>query len=198
MLITSDYVTQTVAPLAEPVTRAEAKLYSRVDITTDDALIDLLIKAAREEVEAYTGRAFVERTYRADITGFSDTMELPYQPIIAITGIQYYTAASPSVLTTLATTEYTLTRNQVIRSDGGVWPAVDSVPNAVQITYTAGYEANTSPIDHAATVPAAVKAAMYLIIGDLHENREGQIIYPGQIQENRTVKRLLNYYRAYR
>jgi uncharacterized phiE125 gp8 family phage protein len=198
MVITADYVTQTVAPVVEPVTRTEAKLYSKIEVTEDDTLVDLLIQAAREEVEAYTGRAFVERTYRADVAYFDETMELPYEPIIAISHIKYYTAASPSVLTTLATTNYTLTRNQVIRSNGGTWPAVDSVPNAVQITYTAGYAANTSPIDEAATVPAAVKAAMYLIIGDLYENREGQVLYPGQMQTNPTVMRLLNYLRVYR
>lgn len=199
MLITADYVTETVAPAAEPISREEAKLYSRIDISTDDTLIDLLIKAAREEVETYTGRAFVKRTYRADIPRFFDVMELPHPPVIAISGIQYYTATSPAALTTLATSNYTLDRNRVIRSYDGTWPAVDPVPNAVQITYTAGYPATSSPEVPAENVPGAIKAAMFLIIGDLYENREGQIVMPGQsVQVNPTVKRLLNYYRVYK
>lgn len=198
LIVTPEYVTQTVAPTAEPVTRTEAKLYARIDISTDDTLVDALIKAAREEVEAYTGRAYVQRTYRADIPYFSDEIQLPHKPIIAISSVKYYSNASPSVLTTLAATNYELTRDTVIRAYGATWPAVDTRAAPVQITYTAGYPTTSSPQSAASDVPVAVKQAMHLIIGDLYENREGQVLYPGALQNNPTVMRLLNYYRVYR
>jgi hypothetical protein len=85
----------------------------------------------------------------------------------------------------------------VQRSYVGTWPSVYPRPDAVQITYTAGYSSTSSPFNAASGVPAAVKSAILLTIGDLYENREGQIVYPGQIQENKTVMRLLDQYRVY-
>lgn len=197
LILTEDYVTEISAPAAEPVSRTEAKLHLRVDVTTDDTLIDSLIQAAREYVENYTRRSFVQRTYRADVDYFDDEIRLPFRPIIAISHIKYYTAASPSVLTTLAASNYELVRGHIYRSATGTYPAVDSVYNAVQITYTAGYAPTSSPEVPAENVPAAVKSALLLTIGDLYENREGQVLYPGQVQINTTVMRLLDQYRVY-
>jgi len=198
IIVSPEYVTQTVAPTAEPVSRTEAKLHLRVDVTTDDSLIDNLIQAAREYVELYTGRSLVLRTYRADLPYFSDEIQLPFKPIIAISHIKYYTAASPSILTTLAATNYELARDMVYRSNGGTYPAADSVYNAVQITYTAGYASTSSPYDAASDVPEAIKSAIKLTIGDLYENREAQVLYPGSMQSNKTTERLLDSYRVYK
>lgn len=197
LIITPDYVTQTVAPAAEPVSRTEAKLHLRVDITTDDTLIDALIQAAREYVENYTGRAYVRRTLRADIAGFYNAMRLPYAPVISVSSVKYYDTASPSVLTTLAASNYELSRNVVSLAYGGTWPSVFPRLDAVQITYVAGYAPTSSPEVEAESVPAAVKSAMYLTIGDLYENREGLVLYPGALQVNPTVMRLLDQYRVY-
>jgi len=197
LVITDEYITQTVAPTAEPVSRTEAKLHLRVDISTDDSLIDSLIQAAREYVEIYTGRAFVRRTYRADISYFYNEMQLPKKPIVSISHIKYYNTASPSVLTTLATSNYALDRDIVKLAYGGTWPAVYPFNNAVQITYVSGYAPTSSPDVEAENVPAAVKAAMLILIGDMYENREAQIVGT-IIQDNKTVMMLLNTYRVYK
>jgi len=47
---------------------------------------------------------------------------------------------------------------------------------------------------NAVPVPASVKAAMLLIVGDLYENREAQVI-GATVAENPTVERLLHFYR---
>jgi len=195
--ITPEFVTETVAPTAEPVTRAEAKIYSRIDITTDDSLIDSLITAAREEAEYYTNRSFCRRTYRADIPYFADTMWLPLGPVISISSIKYYDTSSPTVLTSLATNTFQLVRDKVVRVHGGTWPSIYPRHDAVQITYVAGYAPTSSPEVEAENVPARVKAAIYLAVGDLYENRERQVLYPGQMQENKTFCRLLDSLRIY-
>jgi uncharacterized phiE125 gp8 family phage protein len=197
LIVTPEYVTQTVAPAAEPVSRAEAKLHLRVDVTTDDTLIDSLIQAAREYVENHTGRSFVRRTLRADLSYFHSQIRLPHKPIISISGIQYYNTDSPSVLTTLGAEYYSLNRDVVSLNYGYAWPAVYPRLDAVKITYLAGYAPSSSPEVLAENVPAAIKSAMLLTIGDLYENREGQIIYPGAMQTNPTVMRLLDQYRVY-
>ena len=197
LIVNSEYITETVAPTIEPVSVAEARDHLRVSIDDDDILIYNMLVAAREYVEIYCNRSFAKHTYRADLDCFSDEIRLPRKPIQAITHIKYYTAASPSVLTTLSSAVYSLTRDVVIRNYGQTWPAVDTVYNAVQITFQTGYSNLSSPEDVIANVPKSVRQAILLVAGDLYENREGQVIYPGQIQENKTVQMLLNTHRVY-
>jgi len=197
LVITPDYVTQTVAPAGEPISRALAKLHAKIEVTTDDDWVDIWIKAAREEAEAYTGRAFIRRTYRADIPDFAEQMRLPHKPIISISSVKYYNTDSPSVLTTLAATNYELSRDVVSRAYGGTWPSIASRMDSVQITYLAGYAPTSSPEVLAENVPGSVKAAMCLAITDYNENRERQVIYPGQMLENKAFCRLLDPYRVY-
>lgn len=189
-------VTQTVAPTSEPVTTTEAKSHLRVDISDDDTLIGSLITAAREYCEIYTGRSFATRTYRADLAGFADEIWLPYGPVISIESVKYYDTASPSVQQTWAATNYQLFYNVLERAYGVSFPSVGVRPDAVQITYRAGYVDGASP--EVATIPTAIKQAMLLMIGDLYENREAQVLYPGQILANPTYQVLLNAYRVYR
>jgi uncharacterized phiE125 gp8 family phage protein len=187
--------TQTVAPTVEPLTLTETKLHLRVDHSDDDTLITRLIEAARQYCETYTGRAFVPRTNRADLAGFYSEINLG-DPVSSAT-IQYYDTASPSVLTTLSATVYQLHQGVIQRRFGETYPAVATRPDAVQITYVAGYQPTSIPItDWAESVPSAIKVSMLLLIGDMYENREAQII--GTIvAPNRTVKLLLDPYRLY-
>ena len=189
--------TQTIAPVAEPVTLAEAKLHMRVEISDDDTLISRMIVAARQHCETYTGRAFVPRTNRADLAGFYAAINLG-DPVSSAT-IQYYDTASPSVLTTLSASAYQLHQGVIQRRFGESYPAVAARPDAVQITYVAGYQPTSSPItDWAESVPSALKVAMLLMIADMYENREAQFVFSGQaVSANRTVKLLLDPYRLY-
>jgi len=198
MIVTAEYVTEVTAPEVEIVTRTEAKNHLRVDITDDDNLIDGLIVAARQRCELYTNRAYVARTLRADIDYFDGEICLPYVPVASITHIKYYSATSPSVLTTLASSVYALSRNRVILNYGQTWPAVNPMEGAIQITYVAGYVSTSSPYDAAANVPQAVKQGCLLYVGDMYENREAQVLYPGAIQVNKTAEDLLDFYRVYR
>ena len=55
---------RTVAPEAEPVTLSEAKQPLRIDHDSEDALLEGLLRAAREEVEASCGLALVAQSWR--------------------------------------------------------------------------------------------------------------------------------------
>jgi hypothetical protein len=87
-----------VAPAVEPVSLTLAKSHLRVNISTDDALITLYIQAARELVEGYVSRSFVNKGYRQDLDAF------PYYIDTANTAI----AAPPSYasLPRYATTQW--------------------------------------------------------------------------------------------
>jgi len=195
LIITQDYLTEIGSPAAEPVSMAEARDHLRVDIDVDDLLIYSMISAAREYAEIYCNRSFAKHTYRADLSGFQNNMQLPGKPIQSVTHIKYYSSDSPSVLTTLSSSSYQLHRGVVSLTYGSAWPAVYPRPDAVQITYQCGYSDLASPEDTVANTPNAVRQAILLMVGDLYENREGQI--SGQVQENKTVKMLLAAYRIY-
>jgi uncharacterized phiE125 gp8 family phage protein len=197
LIVTPEYVTEVTAPTYEPVSLAEAKAHLRVDIPDEDILIAALIVAARQRCELYTNRAFVQRTVRADIDCFADEIQLPYTPVASITSVKYWNTSSPTVLTTLASNVYGLSRNRVIRLYGKEWEDTYPKEGAVQITYVAGYASTSSPQYPPSDVPQAVKQAMYLYIGDMYEHREAQFLSTAPI-ENQTACHLLDFYRVYR
>jgi uncharacterized phiE125 gp8 family phage protein len=57
-----DFTLTDIAPVTEPVTLAEAKLYCRVSSSVDDNQISLMIKQAREAIEVGTGLSLIPKT----------------------------------------------------------------------------------------------------------------------------------------
>ncbi len=57
-------------PAAEPVSLAEQKLWSKVDVTDDDALIAANIRAARLYVEKHLGKQLVTATWKVTLDRF--------------------------------------------------------------------------------------------------------------------------------
>jgi uncharacterized phiE125 gp8 family phage protein len=81
---------RTGAPMAEPVTASEAKGFLRLAGSTEDDLIEGLIRAARKDVERATGLALIDQTWRLAIDRIpaSDIVLLmrhPVREIIAVT-----------------------------------------------------------------------------------------------------------------
>ena len=208
-------------PAAEPVTLAEAKAYARVDISADDSLISAMIVAAREAGERETRRAFMPQTleltldafprrycpgrplssaYRADGYGRYvprfDKVELPRPPLAAVTSVSYLDPTT-GVLTVLNSSTYVLVQESddvpvfLVPVFGTDWPAVQLMPAAVRIRYTAGWP-------DAASVPEEIKAWIKTKVSTFYENREEFIAdvraaaleYP-----NRFVDRLLDAWR---
>lgn len=169
------------APAAEPLTLTEAKLHLRVDDSDDDDLIEGLIQAAREWVENHTRRSLVRRTLELRLDCFPAEIRLPRQPVASVTSVTYTdqdgNAATASAAIYQVDTYGTPPR--IVLVSGATWPTpkVGAI-NAVTVEYIAGYApGETSPTDHAANVPQAIKAAAKLLIGYWYENREaaGQV-----------------------
>lgn len=59
-----------VPPAVEPILLADAKNYLKVSFTDDDTLIQSMIVAAREHVEAFTGRSLVNKGYLQTLDSF--------------------------------------------------------------------------------------------------------------------------------
>jgi uncharacterized phiE125 gp8 family phage protein len=184
-------------PAEEPVTLLEAKGHLRVDHSTDDGLIEIQIAAARQLIEAVTGRALVTQTWRLDLPAFPAEPEpivLPRAPTASLTSVQYLD--TNGTLTTLDAANYLLLADsgptagpaQLVPAYGVLWPATREQPNAVRITFVAGYGL-------AVAVPPPLKAAILLHVGDLYANREAATAGT-EIAVNPTVDRLTAPYRT--
>lgn len=159
---------RTVAPAATPVSLTEAKQHCRVDGTDSDAVLTILLNAAVDHLDGYTGilgRAMVTQTWRQDFDGFG-SMRLPVGPVASITSITYYDA--DNAVQTLSTDVYVLRADALgayvgLKPDQS-WPSVYSRDDAISVTFVAGTAA--------ADVPGALKAAVLLLTSHLNENRE--------------------------
>lgn len=134
---------QTIAPFAEPISLAQAKRHLRVDGTDDDTFITARISAARNYVEQYCDTQLVAATYKQVMDGFpnSDEIWLDRPPLLDVTSIQYIDQNGTTQ--TLATTVYSVVTHEkpgkVKLKYNQAWPATRVQPDAVTITFRAGY-----------------------------------------------------------
>lgn len=171
------------APKVEPLTLAEAKSHLRVDdsIHDEDGLIEGLIVAAREYAETFTHRALITQTWDLKLDEFpcwqtSEPIVLPLPPVQSVTSVSYIdtTGTTQTWATTYYDTDFPTGPHacaaRIQPAYQQIYPVTRAVPNAVTVRFVAGYGA-------ASTVPAPIKAAMKLLIGNWWLNREaGQIV----------------------
>lgn len=164
-MILDRYTAQTIAPTAEPISLAQAKRQLRVDGTDDDTFIAGLITAARSYVENYCSSQLVVATFQQKLDQFpcGDTISLNYPPLLDVTSITYVDTAGATQ--TLATTVYSVLTTEkpgkIKLKYGQSWPSIRSQPDAVTITFRAGYArpftaATSDVITFAATEPAEI------------------------------------------
>jgi uncharacterized phiE125 gp8 family phage protein len=170
------------APSVEPVSLAEANLHLREDGTDQDTLIQALIKGARQYAEAYTGRAFVARTFELTLPAFpaGGEIEVPRPPLIAVESVKYIDTAG--ALQTVAAADYQVDTYRapglVKPAYGATWPATRSGDyNAVQVRFQAGYAEIGSPSgeDPANGVPELVRQWILVRVAQLYEHREAVV-----------------------
>jgi len=155
---------------AEPLSLTDAKHHLRVDTTDDDTYISALIVAAREYAEIFLGRKLMTGTLTQYFDTFSDAMELKRPPLASVTSITY--VDSDGDTQTLADTVYdvdiTVEPGLVRLAYDQSWPTIRTTPNAITITYVAGY-------GDATDVPKGIRQAMLLLISNWYENREATL-----------------------
>lgn len=193
-----DYrLTQTVAPISEPISVADAKQHVRIDTSADDAYVAGLIAAARRLVERQQRRQLLTATWQLQQDHFPGygrmfgsnycvefpfdapyyhphfgnqrwpALELPIAPVQSVS-ISYVDAGG--VTQTLDPSKYTLETptnqaGRIIPTYGNWWPATRWQPNAVTVTFVAGY-------GDADAVPETTRQAILLLVSHFYENRE--------------------------
>lgn len=157
------------------------KLHLRVDddITAEDTLIAVLTKAAREKIEIETRRALVTQTQVLRLDQFplgsDEAIVVPNAPLQSVTSVQYVDEYGQTQ--TLDAAAYTADiysePGRIQPAYGYDWPLARIQPNAVTVTFVAGYAPGTgSPTDYAENVPQGLKQAIKLLVGHWYENRE--------------------------
>ena len=185
-------------PAAEPVDMAVVEEHLRASTSGSDAtLIESYLQSAREAVEAHTGRALMPQTWELRLPAFPSSgapIEIPMPPLASVTSVTYDDADGAEVV--MAEEDYQVILSsgprplpgRLLPAPGGTWPATESGnAAAVRIRFVCGYAS-------ASEVPAALRAAILLMLGDLYANREAGSERP--ISENPAVDRLLAPFRV--
>lgn len=164
-------LTQLTPADAEPVDIDEAKAHLRVTHNADDLLITSLIRAARETVEANTGRALVGASYLWTVDEWRRPARLPLLPASSVESVSYLDSYGARIVMDPSDYHFDVSRSQL---DAPCWG------RSVNVEFT------TDPGD----VPASLKAAILLLVGDMYENAEANVV-GSAVSENPTFQRLV-------
>ena len=157
---------RTVAPEAEPVTPSEANQNLRIDHDGEDALIEGLIRAAREEVEASCGLALIDQGWRLTLDRLprSGRVLLRRHPVKAVLSVTAYGSDGEGSLvdpgSLLLDAHARPARLHFLRP-----PAPGLAMNGIEIDFSAGFgEAGTD-------VPDLLKRAILALVAHWYEFR---------------------------
>ena len=144
----NDYQFSNNAPVVEPVTLAEAKLYCRVTTNADDALIETMITQAREAIEAATNLSLIPREVIVWFNNAGANFELPFGPVT------YFLSLYGSDEQEIASNDYKIV--------GGNYPKVKfPAQEDMKAVYNAGFDC----------IPKDLKIAILDQVSYDYENR---------------------------
>ena len=164
------------AATGEPVTRAEAKTWLRLDEhdVSEDALIDSLIIRARQRFEEMTQRACLIQTWDYYLDAMPDDLspvDIPKAPLVSVTSIKGFssTELTDTGGTAMSTSGYYVDTAQefgrVMPLSAFSYPTATREINAAVIRFTAGYSSGSSG------VPDGVKTEIKQLVAVLYEHR---------------------------
>jgi uncharacterized phiE125 gp8 family phage protein len=163
-------LTQTTAPVDEPLTVAEAKLWLRIDNDAEDPVIADMVQAARESCEVFTQRQFLTATFRMKLDAFplnDAPLQLPRPPLQSVTSVTYLDTGGVS--TVMPSTDYTVDTDtepgRIVLNYGKTWPSTRLIEQSVTVVFLAGW---TTP----QLVPMSIKRAVAAQAGTLYGMRE--------------------------
>lgn len=183
----------------EALTVDEVKAYLRVDSDAEDTLLGVLIKASTEMAESYLGRFLLTTVieefydffpvYKTGVDPFRGDRNIIYLsrgPVQTVASVKYIDGNGDEI--TVDASDY---RTDLVSEPSRIFPehgwyGTKDTVNAVIIRYTCGYT-------QASDVPANIKMAMLLIIGEMYEKRMDSVHRLPTASEY-----LLNPYRVFR
>ena len=148
-------------PTAEPVTLEMARLHTRAEAVEDDALLTVLITAARQQGEGVTRRVFGESVWEVETGPLTSPLRLPLVPCMAVESVTVGGEAVDAGL-------YGFTPSGLSPQESPLRAAFIPGPDFPQeetvLTVRAGYPAER--------FPEPIRQWMLVRIGTLYEQRE--------------------------
>ncbi|WP_367715373.1 head-tail connector protein [Nitratireductor sp. GISD-1A_MAKvit] len=181
---------RTVGPLVEPVTPAEAKAHLRIGHASEDALLEGLIRAAREEVEKTTGQALIDQSWRLTMDDWPQgaTVFLNRTPVREVISVTVFDDDGAASLVDPAS--YQLDSHACpARLAFAERPLPGRRLNGIEIDFRAGYgEAGTD-------VPDLLRRAIVLLVAHWFEFRASFDAKDQPVSLPVGYQRLVNRYR---
>jgi uncharacterized phiE125 gp8 family phage protein len=161
----------------------------RLDLTgsppshPEDATIALRVAAATDEIDAgdgWLGRALLPQQWRVTFNGFpcqernnpDAAIFLPYPPLISVDAVRYRNTSN-TLTTLVAGTDYEVIQGDphgmILPAFQTPWPPTSGRVNAVEVTFTCGYDEDASPPN---PVPDLAKQFIMVCAGTMYEVRE--------------------------
>lgn len=172
-------------PPVEPVTLAEARSQCRLVASgsppehPDDAFLERVIQASRENAESITQRTFIETEFEWSFDSFPDNddeLVLPRDPVLSVESIEYTDENGDSQTLTGFTTQFTESKSIIVPAFNSEWPDARGHLGDVKVTFKAGYQPTAdSPPDYVANVPNSIKSAILLMTSHLYEHRSAVV-----------------------
>ncbi|GLU28767.1 MULTISPECIES: head-tail connector protein [Brucella/Ochrobactrum group] len=154
-------------PALEPVTIADARAFLRISTDSEDDVLRRIIKTARELVEAETGLALVDQTWRLRVDRWprSGRLAIFKYPVKAVTAVVAYRPDGSAI--SMEPEEFMLQHG---RRPQRVYMA--QYPDAqtfcgLEVDFIAGFG------ETGVEVPDALKQAILTLTAHLYENRAG-------------------------
>lgn len=163
---------RTTPPSVKPVTLTDAKLDLRVDHADEDALIESLISAATDYLEADKGainKAFITQSWTLSVKcpDRDYRIWLPVTPVQSITSIKYFDA--DNVEQTLTVSDFYFHGDEdwaYIEPKQGVnWPSVYDRLDAIAVEFAAGFG------DAETDVPETIRQCIRLLVAHWYTHR---------------------------
>lgn len=157
-------------PASEPVTLAEAKLYLRVDSTSEDSLISDLIVAARMSAESWLRSSLITQSWKLVYNDYLESeVDLPMPPVASVSSV---------VVVNRDTTTQTISANDYYLNAAKTRLLFDNYVSgfSIEIAYNTGYGT-------AADVPTPIKYGILAHIAAMYDERGllGQVNLPPQV-----------------
>jgi len=156
-------------PATEPVSLMEANTHLRLDDGhPEEALLEALITAAREHIEAIASRALITQTIEQRMDGLPScpgVIKLARAPVQAVSDVAFVDSDGNTDTVSDFQSDVQSEPARLAPVFNESWPATQNVLNAVTITYTAGYG------DAAGDVPRPLRQAVLLLAAHWFDNR---------------------------